>query len=235
MGKDSDSIDHSSNNIDGYNLWAKSYDKYPNPTVACDDIHFSNFYKDLSGHSVLEIGCGTGRHTMKLIKMGLDVFGIDISSGMVEQLLYKCPKLKNKVVVGDFLTDSSMFDSFDRTQFQNILTSLVIEHFKSLDSFFEKCSELSSSGASLYISNIHPERTRTGIYAHFKTEDGQEVALSGYNHSDDEIFTSANKSGFKLMRSVSVLGDRELTGINQKWAKHELKPLIQLWHFVKVS
>ena len=37
------------------------------------------------GASVLDIGCGTGRHSVELARRGFKVTGIDISSGMLEQ------------------------------------------------------------------------------------------------------------------------------------------------------
>jgi cyclopropane fatty-acyl-phospholipid synthase-like methyltransferase len=37
------------------------------------------------GHSVLDIGCGTGRHCVEFARRGLQVTGVDISSGMLQE------------------------------------------------------------------------------------------------------------------------------------------------------
>ena len=37
------------------------------------------------GNSLLDVGCGTGRHSVELAKRGLNVTGIDLSSGMLDQ------------------------------------------------------------------------------------------------------------------------------------------------------
>ncbi len=37
------------------------------------------------GNSLLDVGCGTGRHTVELAKRGLNMTGIDLSPGMLEQ------------------------------------------------------------------------------------------------------------------------------------------------------
>ena len=50
------------------------------------------FYKELAartGGPVLEIGCGTGRLTIPLARLGLEVWAVDVSAGMLAQLRTK--------------------------------------------------------------------------------------------------------------------------------------------------
>lgn len=70
-------------NIQGYNDWSNFYDEYPNPTVAIDELSFPQVYSEIIGQKVLEIGCGTGRHTRRLIGAGHSVVALDISEGML--------------------------------------------------------------------------------------------------------------------------------------------------------
>jgi len=37
------------------------------------------------GHTVLDVGCGTGRHAIELARRGYKVTGIDVSAGMIEE------------------------------------------------------------------------------------------------------------------------------------------------------
>ncbi len=39
------------------------------------------------GMSILDVGCGTGRHSVELARRGYDVTGIDLSSGMLQQAM----------------------------------------------------------------------------------------------------------------------------------------------------
>lgn len=39
----------------------------------------------MSGHKLLELGCGTGRHGVEFARLGYQVCGIDLSEGMVRQ------------------------------------------------------------------------------------------------------------------------------------------------------
>ena len=43
----------------GYDLWSKTYDAYPNPTVATDERHFPGQWSHLKGLRVIEVGCGS--------------------------------------------------------------------------------------------------------------------------------------------------------------------------------
>lgn len=50
------------------------------------------FYKDLAartGGPALEVGCGTGRLTIPLARLGLEVWAVDVSAGMLGQLRAK--------------------------------------------------------------------------------------------------------------------------------------------------
>ena len=54
-------------NRTNYNTWSKTYDATANPTVAIDEMFFPKMYCDWKGFKVLEIGCGTGRHTKRFL------------------------------------------------------------------------------------------------------------------------------------------------------------------------
>ena len=66
------------------------------------------------GSHILDVGCGTGRHSVELAKRGYKVTGIDISSGMLSQAKKTA---KNAGVEVDWIhADASMFtfsQSFD--------------------------------------------------------------------------------------------------------------------------
>ncbi|MBN1257139.1 MAG: class I SAM-dependent methyltransferase [Planctomycetes bacterium] len=51
-----------------------------------EEIKFILAELDLkAGNTVLDVGCGTGRHAVALAKLGIKVTGIDLSSGMLAQ------------------------------------------------------------------------------------------------------------------------------------------------------
>lgn len=214
---------------EGYDIWSVHYDSYPNPTVAIDEISFPNMWRHHSGVKVLEIGCGTGRHTQKFVKAGNTVVGIDMSSGMLEIARGKIPNEKVIFIEGDFVTMSGLAHDFDV-----VVESLVLEHIEDLTGFFDKAIACLKTGGDLYLSEIHPERTQAGIAAHFKVPNSEEeIHLVSFAHTAKNIEIAADKAGFNLSNSKDVSGNQQLADLNPKWIRHLDKPLIKMWHFVK--
>ncbi|UVE50312.1 class I SAM-dependent methyltransferase [Haloferax larsenii] len=69
-----------------YDTWATVYDAEQTPT---DDVqYYLDRARDVDGR-VLEVGCGTGRIYLDLLREGIDASGIDLSSGMLDRLKTK--------------------------------------------------------------------------------------------------------------------------------------------------
>jgi len=75
------------------NRWQEFFDSHApyydqNPftqnTVAEVDF-FLQIFPMLAGSSILDMGCGTGRHAIELAKRGFSVTGVDISEGMLTE------------------------------------------------------------------------------------------------------------------------------------------------------
>jgi ubiquinone/menaquinone biosynthesis C-methylase UbiE len=101
-------------NQTGYDLWSATYDSDSNSTIAIDDLHFPKQWAHVSGKKVLEIGCGTGRHTIRLIDQGNEVVGIDFSRGMLEKAKLKLQSRRMTLIEGDFLHYAFEGQSFCR-------------------------------------------------------------------------------------------------------------------------
>ncbi|QLY26672.1 bifunctional 2-polyprenyl-6-hydroxyphenol methylase/3-demethylubiquinol 3-O-methyltransferase UbiG [Bdellovibrio sp. KM01] len=214
---------------DGYDIWAAHYDHYPNPTVATDEMGFPNFWCHHSGKKVLEIGCGTGRHTKKWLEAGNSVTAIDISPKMLAVARGKIPSSQVNFVEGDFLLQKDLPHDFDI-----LVESLMLEHIQDLSAFFKQCVSVLKTGGDLYLSEIHPERTQAGIGAHFKVQDSEmEIHLVSFAHTENEIVSWGDKTGFKLVNSKDLLGDKKLSELNPKWERHMNRPMVRIWHFVK--
>lgn len=216
-------------NEQGYNVWSSFYDVYPNPTIAMDERYFPRFWLHHSKVKVLEIGCGTGRHTQKLVHNKNTVTALDMSVGMLKIAREKIQSPDVTFIQGDFFTLE--LPDFD---YDIVIESLVLEHIENLKQFFLKASTHLKTGGDLYLSEVHPERTQNGVFAHFKPPGSDEdVHLVSYPHTEEDIVTTAAKCGLKLVSAEDVLGDEVLAKANPKWEKHLGKPMVRIWHFSK--
>lgn len=211
-------------NAAGYDRWAAFYDSYPNPTVAADDIAFPAFWGDLQNLDILEIGCGTGRHTTRLAS-GNRVTGIDISPGMLAAARGKLPD-HVRLINGDFIN----CDDFGPASFDVAITSLVLEHIADLDAFFTRLAVVLRPGGRFLLSEIHPARTADGIFAHFRDGDA-EYHLTSYPHTPDGINAAAHRAGLHIMREAEISGDETLATLKSKWARYHGQPLVRLCEF----
>ena len=211
-------------NSENYDRWSESYDSYPNPTVAIDEMSLPAKYANWSNLKVLEIGCGTGRHTVRLESQSNTVTGIDISEGMLSKAKSKLPNV-------EFINANFIEHDFGTHKFDRILMSLVLEHIDDLDQFFKKVFKLLNANGEILFSEIHPLRAEAGSLAHFKNEDNEEIWLSSTAQTGDEIRTEASSAGLELILSEDILGNKEHAELNPKWTKYIDKPMIQIWSF----
>lgn len=73
-------------NADFWDVFADFYDDYYDEESIPDD---TEFYVELAQEAdgpVLEVGCGTGRIYLELLRAGVDAYGIDVSQGMLDVL-----------------------------------------------------------------------------------------------------------------------------------------------------
>src|SRR5437762_145020 len=69
----------------GYDRWAALYDADPNPLVAIEQPLVAGLLGDVGGLAVLDLGCGTGRHSIPLAAAGAVVTAVDFSEEMLAQ------------------------------------------------------------------------------------------------------------------------------------------------------
>lgn len=211
-------------NSSGYDRWSEFYDSYPNPTVAADDDAFPSFWGALCNLDILEIGCGTGRHTVRLAAHN-NVTGIDVSAGMIAAARSKLPAGTN-LIEGDFVT----YNGFPPGSFDVAVTSLVLEHIQDLPMFFTQLAKVLRPHGQFFMSEIHPARTADGIFAHFRDGDA-EYHLSSHAHTQDAITIAAAQADMSVTAQADVMGNDTLALRNPKWARYTGQPMIRMWAF----
>ena len=86
---------------DAYNDWSASYDNDRNLTRDLDQEVMVEALTGRHFHSILEIGCGTGKNTMFLGQIGARVHALDFSQGMIEKAKEKVTAENVKFEIAD--------------------------------------------------------------------------------------------------------------------------------------
>src|SRR5271169_1351305 len=113
---------------DGYDLWAAIYDEDGNPLIAIEEPWVDRLLGDVRGLAVADIGCGTGRHALRLAAAGAAVHALDFSEGMLE-----CARAKpgaSRVVFQ--IHDLARPLPFPDASLDRVVCGLVIDHITDL-------------------------------------------------------------------------------------------------------
>ena len=157
----------------GYDRWATVYDHDANPLPALDTpivraaIHA--VAPDLYGQQVLDLGCGTGRHTIWLAEQGAQVTGLDFSEGMLAQARRKSGAAGIRFLRHDLHQPLPLNDE----EFGLVVSSLVLEHLADLDQFFGEARRVLRPGGHAVVSAMHPAMFLRGSQARFRPRVGR--------------------------------------------------------------
>jgi SAM-dependent methyltransferase len=174
-------------------------------------------WKELGKHTILDIGCGRGRHSLFLAEMGFDVTATDISPQGIEQLEKeaKLRKLDGKIktLVCDMLELPFENDSFDC-----ILGFLSITHtdYPGLKKLISKIYSMLKKSGRLYVtfnsknSPAFLEKSNVKIdgYTIIKTEGLEKDIPHTYLDYEDVIKLLANFSVLKIQQIYDYYENR---------------------------
>ena len=85
----------------GWDEYAPFYDWENAQTLGRRDVPFWRRLAQTAGGRVLELGCGTGRISMPLLKAGIDLVGIDRSAEMLRRIPNSKSRVRSGFVRGD--------------------------------------------------------------------------------------------------------------------------------------
>jgi ubiquinone/menaquinone biosynthesis C-methylase UbiE len=179
----------------GYDRWAAVYDHDGNPLQGLEGPAVRAAVGDARGLTVLDLGCGTGRHALWLAASGADVTAVDFSAGMLAQA--RCKPGADAV---RFLThDLHQPLPFTNAAFDLVVSGLVLEHLRELGGFFGETRRVLRPGGRAVISAMHPAMFLRGAQARFTDpESGQVVQPGSLPHTLGDFVMAAVGAGFRL-------------------------------------
>ncbi len=186
-----------------YDRWAASYDaQTDNVVLQEEDVLFRDLLAtvELEGKSVLDVGCGTGRHWPELLaRAPAHLAGADVSAGMLERLHAKYPGADVHHVPDHhlpFLADASI---------DVVICTLAFGYFAAHAAAIGEWRRVLRPGGTLLVTDFHPEGTRRGLGRTFREGD-RTYRIAHRYFSLDAFQTSCKVHGFTMVvvREVSI-------------------------------
>tara|TARA_B100000579_G_scaffold140074_1_gene113824 strand:+ start:151 stop:777 length:627 start_codon:yes stop_codon:yes gene_type:complete len=180
--------------IDNYNAWAYQYDNNINPTRDLDKTVTKESLSNIDFFKVLELGCGSGKNTEWIITKADKLVGLDFSKNMLESARKKITSKKVTFINADINEKWPV----NNNSFDLATINLTLEHIEILDHVFNSLFMKLVQGGKCFICELHPKKQLAGSKAQFK-ENGTEIALDVFQHSEQDYIQSAEKAGFNLL------------------------------------
>jgi malonyl-CoA O-methyltransferase len=180
---------------EGYDRWAEVYDTDGNPLVLLEEPHVVRLLGDVRGLAVLDVACGTGRHTIRLAQAGADVIGVDFSEGMLAKARQKPGAGAARFVHHDIATPLP----FEPATFDRVLCGLALDHVADLRAFFAELRRVCRPTGFVATSVMHPAMMLKGVQARFHdTATGLEIRPESSAHQISDYLMAAAASGLRL-------------------------------------
>lgn len=207
---------------EGYDRWAPSYDAHDNPVVALDGPVVEQLGGDVRGKRVADIGCGTGRHALRLAAAGAEVTAVDFSSGMMGALRGKNPPPSLRIVEHDLTRGIPLPDNY----YDLVVCCLVLEHFADLAAMVAEMARIGRPGGRIVVTDLHPRWTERGVHARFREEGGTKREIEGQEHRISDYLMAGVHAGLRLMHVGEHVVDSALAERSSSARKYVGPPLL---------
>lgn len=181
---------------EGYDRWAEVYDGEGNPLIALEEPEVDGLLGDVRGLQVADIGCGTGRHVLRLLAQGAKVVGLDFSEGMLGRARAKLPPgAAVHLLVHDLGRPLPLADaSCDR-----VLCALVLDHVEALEALFREMKRVCRPDGAIVATVMHPAMLLRGVEARFRDpRNGRETRPRSQPHQVSAYVNAVSRAGLRV-------------------------------------
>lgn len=180
-------------------------------------------------YTALDLGCGGGRHTELLFKMGFKTWAIDINDGMIEATRRRISLISSEETANTRIKYGTILNlPFEDTLFDIVITTGVLHQAESLDEYSLAIKELSRvtkhNGTvllNIFTNSVIPGNLESipGKPYTYKTEEGLLMTLL----SRPLFNCLMQESGFALEKQYGEDIKEENTGIRSVYRASYLK------------
>jgi ubiquinone/menaquinone biosynthesis C-methylase UbiE len=209
----------------GYDRWAEIYDNDDNPLILLEEQQIGPLIGDVAGLAVADIGCGTGRHAVRLASAGAHVTAVDFSQEMLRRARMK-PDAQHVTFICHDLARPLPLES---SSFDRVLCCLVLDHVGELENFFRELGRICRPEGFIVASVMHPAMMLRGVQARFiDPTSGGRISPRSYPHQISDYIMAAVRAGLGLDHLAEHAVDSPLGARSARAQKYLDWPLLLL-------
>jgi SAM-dependent methyltransferase len=179
----------------GYRTWSQRYDEPGNPIIALEEPVVWSRLKTVPPGLALDVACGTGRHSRRLIELGHQVVGIDLTPEMLR-------------IAGRNIPGATFLEADLRTipiadaQFDLVVCGLALAHIGELDAAVAELGRVLRPGGRAIVSVLHPFQAHLGWHAPFLDEGGQRRFVREHDHNHADYLSAFRSAGWRVLDCI---------------------------------
>jgi malonyl-CoA O-methyltransferase len=209
----------------GYSRWAEVYDTEDNPLVLLEEQYIVPLLDAAAGQAVADIGCGTGRHALRLAALSARVTALDYSEAMLQRARTKPGAEAVTFVCHDLTTPLPL----DAAAFDRVLCCLVLDHIPDLAGLFGELGRICRPSGFVIVSVVHPAMLLRGVQARFiDPVTGCRVRLQSYPHQIADYVMAGLGAGLRVDHLSEHAVDPALAARSERAQKYLGWPLLLL-------
>jgi ubiquinone/menaquinone biosynthesis C-methylase UbiE len=191
----------------GYDLWASTYDSESgNVVLNVERTVFSDILSrvGLRNKTVVDVGCGTGRHWDQILKTKpATLSGYDVSTEMISRLRRKFPDAR-----ACLLRDGRLFET-PNASVDVLISTLVLAHSPSLETALREWNRVLRPHADIVVTDFHPAALDKGALRTFRHE-GRLMAVESHVYPLPDVRRMAAELHWNEVEFVEVKVDETI-------------------------
>lgn len=186
----------------GYDMYAKFYDKTTGFLNSFEKGKLIEFCGDLKGKKVLDIGCGTGRveDLIKAAEINAQITAADISDEMLKIAKHRHPDV-------EFVQADINAMPFKDEEFDVVIAAFVIVHIKNLHKAFKEIDRVLKPNGIFVLTNINQRK------APKLQIENEKIVIKSFYHMPEHVLKALKESFFEVEKEEFV--EENGTWINQ--------------------
>lgn len=179
----------------GYTHWSTTYDEPGNPLIALEEPVVWGLLEGIAPGRALDLACGTGRHARRLVELGHQVVGVDLTPEMLERAARSVPQASFRE--GDLRSIPLPGGELDL-----VVCGLALAHVPDLPGAAAELTRVLRPGGIAIVSVLHPTLAQLGWHAPFVDASGRRRFVREHPHGHAEYFDAFDRAGLTVRACV---------------------------------